>query len=447
MATEAGTQRDQGEGPGRDGTPPAGRPGHRPWRLRGLLDELHENAGDLIAHLRAHWRLVLGLAAAALAGGLLFAWSGIYSVAATAGHYPFFRYFLTFALRQSVDTHTFGIAVPPTLDDPAMIRHGAGHYQGGCAPCHGAPGQARNPISRRMLPEPPDLARHAGDWTAPELFWIVRNGIKYTGMPAWAAPEREDEVWSVVAFLLRLPGMDAPAYRRLAFGEVGEATSGAEEGLRLLLLNGPAGNGAAACARCHGADGAGGGSGAFPRLQGQTAAYLHEALQAYALGTRPSGIMQPVAAALEQAEMRLLAAHYAGQPAPPAAAADADAETLALGRRIALEGLPRRGVAACAGCHGPKPGPAQPLYPRLSGQYAGYIATQLELFLAGVRGGERERPLARLMAHGVGVDPRHPPAREALWPLRRDEIRAVAAWYAAQPPAAEEPASAEAERR
>jgi len=108
-------------------------------------------------HLLAHWRLILGLAGAALAGALAFAWSGLYSVAASTGHYPFFRQFLAFALHQSVETHSAGIQVPP-LDDPAMVQRGAGHYQGGCAPCHGAPGQERNPVTQRMLPEPPYLA-------------------------------------------------------------------------------------------------------------------------------------------------------------------------------------------------------------------------------------------------------------------------------------------------
>ncbi len=434
MANKAKTYRNRGAGPGMDEASPAERPEQRPWSLRALYAELQDNADDLATHVWTHWRLILGLAATALAAAVIFAWSGLYSVAATSGHYPFFRSFLAFALRQSVDTHTFGIEAP-ALDDPAMIRRGAGHYQGGCAPCHGAPNHARNPITRRMLPEPPYLSPRIRDWTPPELFWIVKHGIKYAGMPAWVAAEREDEVWSVVAFLLRLPDMDADTYRQLAFGEAAQASVGAEEGLRLLLLNGPTGNGIAACIRCHGLAG-NGGSGAFPRLQGQTEEYLYEALQAYALGTRPSGIMQPVAAQLNEAEMRLLAAHYAGQPpaAPPAAATEQpDAESLALGRRIALEGVPARGVAACATCHGPKAAPIDLHYPRLMGQHAGYIATQLELFMSGLRGGEYQGPLASVMAHGVGVDPQNPPANQALWPLNGAEIRAVSAWYAAQP--------------
>jgi cytochrome c553 len=419
-------------------------------RARMLFSGLREQIGDLARQLRDHLPVLLLFSAALFAGGLLFAWSGVYSVAATSGHYPFFRVFLGYALEQSVATHTIGIT-PPPLDDPAMVRRGAGHYQGGCSPCHGAPSQARNPITRRMLPESPYLPDRVEHWSPKELFWIVKNGIKYAGMPAWVAPAREDEAWSVVAFLLRLPDMDPATYRRLAFGEAADAIPKGDEGLRLLLLNGPVGGGIAACARCHGFDGNGDATGAFPRLTGQTEAYLYEALKGYSLGTRPSGIMQPVASELGDEEMRLLAAHYAALPAaaPAPQPADgsraADPAALALGRRIAHEGLPDRGVAACAGCHGPKQGPQHPLFPRLAGQPADYVATQLELWMKGVRGGRYEGQLARVMAHAVGAPPDRASENAAVWSMAREQMRAVALFYASLPPA--EPAAAVAEAR
>ncbi|MFO1039661.1 MAG: c-type cytochrome [Geminicoccaceae bacterium] len=396
------------------------------------MQELDDNLRDLLVHLASHWRLIVGLSAATLAGAVLFAWSGVYSVAATSGHYPFFRLFLSFALDKSVAAHTVGIRIPAeVLEDPGAVRRGAGHYQGGCAPCHGAPGEARNPIARRMLPEPPYLGDRIRDWSPEELFWIVRHGIKYAGMPSWVAPERDDEVWAVVAFLRHLPQMEPAAYRRLAFGEIGSATEGVAEGVSLLLMNGPAGNGIAACGRCHGADGLGGESGAFPRLVGQSEAYLRAALQAYALGTRPSGIMQPVAAELAAEEINALAAHYAVQPVPSDSGDGPETATLSLGRRIAEEGRPDRGVAACTACHGGTS--RHPLIPRLEGQHAGFVSSQLELWMRGVRGGGSGDVFARIMAYGVGIDPRRPPAKESHWPLSPAEIRAVAAWYATQP--------------
>jgi mono/diheme cytochrome c family protein len=127
-------------------------------------------------------------------GALLFAWSGLYSVAASRGHWAPVRWFLTFAMQNSVETHAPETPVPP-LSDPGLVQLGAAHYYGGCAPCHGAPGDPGSPVVNRMLPDPPPLAGAAHEWTANELFWIVKNGIKYTGMPAWPAEERADEVW------------------------------------------------------------------------------------------------------------------------------------------------------------------------------------------------------------------------------------------------------------
>jgi hypothetical protein len=69
-----------------------------------------------------------------------------------------------------------------------------------------------------MLPSPPDLSTAVRDWRDRELFWIVKHGIKYTGMPAWVAAQRDDEVWAIVAFLRRLPTLDAAGYRELALG-------------------------------------------------------------------------------------------------------------------------------------------------------------------------------------------------------------------------------------
>ncbi len=102
-------------------------------------------------------------------------------------------------------------------------------------------------------------------------------------------------------------------------------------------------------------------------------------------------------------------------------------EDLALGGRIARDGLPDRGVAACATCHGPGPGAPNLLYPRLSGQQAGNIATQLTLFMTGVRG-RRRGPRADIMARALGVHRERLPARRSLRPLRPDEVRAVALW-------------------
>lgn len=319
----------------------------------------------------------LAAAVLVIVAGVLVTWSGVYSVAASEGHWAVTRSFLEFAMRSSVRTHSLGIAAP-RLDDSDLIRLGAGHFDIGCAPCHGAPGAPASPIVRQMLPAPPALSEAARHWSPRELFWIVKNGLKYTGMPAWVAPHRDDEVWAIVAFLLRLPEMDAAAYGALVRTDLLQrlgSLAGAEDSRARTAA-------AASCARCHD-DGASAPASAYvPRLAGMSAAYLRLALKQYAEGVRHSGIMQPIVARLGSEEMQRLAQYYSRLPPAgndiPSMAPDA----IERGRSIATGGVPAEDIPPCLACHGRS---ARDVFPRLAGQQAPYIVNQLELWQRGLR--------------------------------------------------------------
>jgi hypothetical protein len=97
----------------------------------------------------------------ALTGGaFVFAWSGLYDIAASDGHWKIVERFLEFGMRNSVKMNAAGIEAPQ-LDNPDLIRLGAGHFHRGCAFCHGAPGMPVNPIAKQMLPSPPVSAYFA----------------------------------------------------------------------------------------------------------------------------------------------------------------------------------------------------------------------------------------------------------------------------------------------
>jgi cytochrome c553 len=326
-------------------------------------------------------------------GGFLFMWSGLYSVAASRGHWAVFGLILEFAMRSSVRTHAFGIETPD-LADPALAIRGAGHYQGGCAPCHGAPGRASSPIVHAMLPEPPDLGEAVPTWQPGELFWIVKHGLKYTGMPAWVAQQRDDEVWAVVAFLQGLPQMSVSQYHAMAGLNPPEAVP-----VRNLAQGGPVGTALAACSRCHGLDGAGHAGGAFPRLDIQPANYLLAQLQAYDAGTRHSGMMQPVAAELDETDRRRLADYYAAQRTAMTPLPNAGGNPIfALGRKLATVGVPEQSIPPCLSCHALDGASRNPLYPALAGQYASYTAQQLHLFRSGQRKGTAAAEIMSVIA-------------------------------------------------
>jgi cytochrome c553 len=141
------------------------------------------------------------------------------------------------------------------------------------------------------------------------------------------------------------------------------------------------------CAACHGADG-NSVAATNPKIAGQFAEYLHKQLADYKpqAGKKPARdnpIMTPMVANLSEDDIKSLAAYYAGQKLTPAAASDKD--LAALGQKIWRGGIPSSNVPACAGCHGPAGAGIPAQYPRLSGQFAEYIAAQLKAFKEGGR--------------------------------------------------------------
>ncbi len=355
--------------------------------------------------------------------GFVVAASGIIPLKASSGHWAITEWVLQFGKRRSLDTHTLGMELPP-LNEAWMIAKGAGHYESGCRPCHGSPDLKNPRIAAAMLPPPPDLQEIVGKLNPQELFYVVKHGIKFTGMPAWPSPRRDDEVHAIVAFLLELPKLDATSYRRMVDGPSGR---GPGTPLRDLIDPPVPLAVTSSCARCHGMDGRGRGVGAFPKLAGQNREYLIGALRAYSENQRSSGIMGPVAAGLKVDEWRALANYYgglpAGSPAQQRTTADANAmvPSAARGQAIATHGIPDQGVPSCRDCHGPTAHRRNPAYPELATQYASYIVLQLELFKEERRGGS---PYAHLMRHVASR-------------LTHEQMRDVASYYETLPPASD----------
>ncbi|HEX7385419.1 MAG TPA: c-type cytochrome [Burkholderiaceae bacterium] len=136
------------------------------------------------------------------------------------------------------------------------------------------------------------------------------------------------------------------------------------------------------CAACHTADGSRGAV-TFPILQGQHPEYLVKQLQDFKGGQRDNAIMKGFASALNDADMKNVAAFYAGKEAKPGFARDKD--TVQLGEKIWRGGIADRQVPACAGCHGPTGAGIPVQYPRIGGQHSEYTEAQLIAFRGGAR--------------------------------------------------------------
>jgi cytochrome c553 len=133
-----------------------------------------------------------------------------------------------------------------------------------------------------------------------------------------------------------------------------------------------------ACFQCHGFDGVAQAAAGFPALGGQHAEYLRAQLDAYADGRRPHPVMSPIAMALNEDQRRDVAVFYATRPPPPRdARGRGDPALLQHGGVLVALGEAGRGLQACQNCHGPAGAGIDPLYPRLAGQPAIYIAARL----------------------------------------------------------------------
>lgn len=385
---------------------------------------------------------LVAAAAAALLIAVVVVTTGIVDLSAAKPHPDGWARFLHYTFERSTAFHA-GPTPPADLDSPVRIAAGAAYYGQVCARCHGGPGFGQNPVVLSMHPRPQYLATDlpTANFSAPELFRIVKAGVKYSAMPSWPADRRDDEIWQLVAFLRAVPTMSPDTFQKLAVVSQDQAAAptpfGQTTAQRTYALRNddepPAtsysyrtpvfgfsgyalgGNPIATCARCHGASGAGGG--AFPNLTIQTPDYLARTLTAYAAGRRRSGFMQMVATELSPAQIAALAQHYA---ALPRRSSEAGVAAPALGQQIALQGVPSAGLAPCASCHGVTRAAAK-AYPLLEGQAGWYLANQMRVFRSGGRGSiVGDKPKDPMVAIAKKLDDR--------------QIDAVALYYAAQPP-------------
>ncbi|MOA03901.1 hypothetical protein D3C78_1234320 [compost metagenome] len=166
-----------------------------------------------------------GLAAAAIGAGVVY--SGLINVGADDPHLDAVHALLTTARERSIAVRARDIPVPD-LNDAALIRAGAGNYHSMCIGCHLAPGIAETELSQNLYPAPPNLTKIGTELDPAVAFWIIKHGIKASGMPAWGKSMGDEYIWGMVAFLQQLPSLDAAQYRALVTASDGHSHGGGE---------------------------------------------------------------------------------------------------------------------------------------------------------------------------------------------------------------------------
>lgn len=156
--------------------------------------------------------LSAGVLSVLIAAAVIYA--GLFNVAATDPHWPATYWVLETARVRSIQVHAAGLAPPAGYDEPSKIVAAVGHFSEHCTTCHGAPGAKQSDLAEGMYPRPPNLKDVAGRYTPGELFWILKHGIKMSGMPSMES-DGDAMLWSTVAFLEKLPRMSDDAYNDL----------------------------------------------------------------------------------------------------------------------------------------------------------------------------------------------------------------------------------------
>ena len=168
---------------------------------------------------------LLILLLATLASGLIFIYSGVLNVSARGKDPVLLNWAIVTTRERSLDVRKKSVKVPSDLDDPKMIMDGFKHYRKRCVGCHRSPGLTDSDLGRGLNPQPPNFAQLEASYVdPPEYFLIIRNGIRLTAMPAWGVTQGDDKIWTLVAFLKKLPGMTQDQYNNMdkAAGPAGE---------------------------------------------------------------------------------------------------------------------------------------------------------------------------------------------------------------------------------
>lgn len=167
---------------------------------------------------------VLAFAALLVVAGVVIG-AGTYDVGADAPHTRPVHWALQTLRERSIAARADELVVPD-LSDPVRVRQGAGNYDAMCTGCHLAPGMPETELSKGLYPAPPNLSRI--DVDPAKAFWIIKHGIKSSGMPAWGKSMEDEYIWNMAAFLQQLPRLDPEGYAALVASSGGHEHGGGE---------------------------------------------------------------------------------------------------------------------------------------------------------------------------------------------------------------------------
>jgi mono/diheme cytochrome c family protein len=159
--------------------------------------------------------------------------SGIVDIGADKPHGSLVTGLLTLARESAMARYSKDVVVPDDLASTERQTRGAGNYDAMCADCHLRPDHDKSEIRDGLYPQPPNMVDNdEGDkpGESAKRFWVIKHGIKASGMPAWSKGGMNDQdMWDLVAFLQRLPNLSVEQYRMLVAASEGHSHAGMDD--------------------------------------------------------------------------------------------------------------------------------------------------------------------------------------------------------------------------
>lgn len=163
--------------------------------------------------------------------------SGAYNMAATEKHWAVTEKIIEWVRESSIEARSNDLKVPAFLDDAEILLKGAEHYDAMCTICHLAPGLEPTELSKGLYPQAPVFHQREPivDQTqklehARAYFWVIKNGLKMTAMPAWGLSHDDDSIWGMTAFVLKMSKMTPEHYENLVNSTKGHGHNHEESG-------------------------------------------------------------------------------------------------------------------------------------------------------------------------------------------------------------------------
>jgi mono/diheme cytochrome c family protein len=167
---------------------------------------------ETCVHVIRHSLVIIGaLVVAGVVGGLIFMYSGLFNVAASVEDSSALNWALVTVREASIGRQSRDVEAP--LDEMVADRDaGFQIYRRECVMCHTPIGRSPRPMAVGFNPQAPGFGADADDMGGQELFWVTKNGIRFTGMPAWGPSLTDKDIWDVTAFVMSMPEMTAADY-------------------------------------------------------------------------------------------------------------------------------------------------------------------------------------------------------------------------------------------